>query len=54
MVNGVPVAIFSNGVPVTTTSSVKVIVTGTTWPALYEPLARVDDTLETDGGMPLS
>ena len=46
---GDPVARVSWGVPVTVTTSLNVTVTGTSWPALYEPLPRVEDTLVTVG-----
>ena len=39
----------SAGVPVTVTGSLNWTVTGTTWPALYEPSASVELTLMTVG-----
>ena len=54
MVDGVPVARVSCGIPpevTTVTGSLKVTVTGTTCPALYEPSARVDVTPETVGAV---
>ena len=41
----------SVGVPVTMTGSLKLIVIGTTWPTVYEPLARVEVTELTVGAV---
>jgi hypothetical protein len=48
-VDGDPVLRVIRGVPVTVTACEKVTVTGRTWPALYEPSARVELTPVTEG-----
>ena len=40
----------SCGVPVTSTALLNETVTGTTWPTVYEPFAKVDDTAVTVAG----